>query len=185
MATEKELSDFLKKNETSAYRRSLYAVQNEESALDIVQDSMLKLVENYSNKPVEELLFLFQRIISNNIMDWFRKQKSQGSVIKYINEFDIDDDESNFIDSIETQSATETPFDIENRKDILSAIDEAMKTLPLRQKEAFMLRYVEDFSVTETAEIMGCSEGSVKTHCSRSVAALSSLLSSKGISLKD
>lgn len=186
MATEKELNIFLEKNEKNAYRRAFYSVQNEEAALDIVQDSMLKLIENYSNRNESELLFLFQRIISNSIIDWFRKQKSQSNLIKYINEFDLEDeDQNNFIESLDAVTSSDLPFEMKNQKDILSAIDEAMITLPLRQKEAFILRYVEDMSVSETADIMGCSEGSVKTHCSRAVASLSEQLTKKGIGLKE
>lgn len=186
MATEKELSTFLEKNEKNAYRRALYSVQNEEAALDIVQDSMLKLIENYSNRNEQELLLLFQRIISNTIIDWFRKQKSQNNVIKYVNEFDVDEeDQNNFMDSVDAVISSDLPFEMKNQKEVLGAIDDSMMALPLRQKEAFILRYVEDMSVSETAEIMGCSEGSVKTHCSRAVASLSDQLTRKGITLKD
>jgi DNA-directed RNA polymerase specialized sigma24 family protein len=47
LATEQELSDFLKSVEKRAFKRSIYHVRNEESALDIVQDSMMKLAEHY------------------------------------------------------------------------------------------------------------------------------------------
>jgi RNA polymerase sigma-70 factor (ECF subfamily) len=184
VATEKEISSFLEQQQKNAFRRAMYAVQNQESALDIVQDTMLKLVENYSEKPNEELLFLFQRILTNNITDWFRKQKTHGSVVKSISDFNIDEDnEEGFIESLESYSTGETPFDFKNREQLLTLIDQAMHTLPERQREAFMLRYVEEMSVTETAEIMNCSEGSVKTHCSRAVASLSKNLISQGITI--
>lgn len=186
MATEKELSDFLMKNENNAFRRALYAIKNEESALDIVQDSMLKLVENYSSKPVNELLFLFQRIITNNIIDWFRIQNTHGNIIKSINDFNIDEDsEDNFLESLESLSPSETPFDIKNRHEVLSIIEEAIQTLPYRQRDAFVLRHIQDLSIQETALIMNCSDGSIKTHCSRAVATLSRYLISKGVHLHD
>lgn len=186
MATEKELSNFLKQSEKQAFKRAIYAVQNQESALDIVQDSMMKLIENYSEKPQDELLFLFQRILTNNITDWFRKQKSHGNVVKSISDFNLNEEnEETFLESLESATNGETPFELKHRDQVLNLIDDAMQILPERQREAFMLRYVEELSVTETAEIMQCSEGSVKTHCSRAVAVLSKYLTSKGVSLHD
>jgi len=69
-----------------------------------------------------------------------------------------------------------------SRAQILRAIDEEVAQLPARQREAFLLRYWEEFDVAETAIVMGCSEGSVKTHCSRAVHSLAKSLKAKGIS---
>ena len=62
-------------------------------------------------------------------------------------------------------------------------IEEEIAQLPARQREAFLLRYWEELDVAETASAMGCSEGSVKTHCSRAVRALATALSAKGVKL--
>jgi RNA polymerase sigma-70 factor (ECF subfamily) len=66
---------------------------------------------------------------------------------------------------------------------VLQAIDAEVQKLPGRQREAFLLRYWQDMDVAETAAIMGCSEGSVKTHCSRATHALAHALKAKGIRL--
>ncbi|MEG0045893.1 MAG: RNA polymerase sigma factor, partial [Comamonas sp.] len=76
MATEQELSAFLKGVEKRAFKRSYFHVRDEEAALDIVQDSMLKLSQHYGDKPINELPMLFQRILSNSTLDWFRRQKT-------------------------------------------------------------------------------------------------------------
>jgi RNA polymerase sigma-70 factor (ECF subfamily) len=65
----------------------------------------------------------------------------------------------------------------------LRVIETALKKLPARQREAFVLRYWEEMSVAETAESMGCSEGSVKTHCSRALHAMASLLEQEGLGI--
>ena len=75
MATDKELSDFLEGVERRAFKQAAYAVRNEESALDIVQDAMIKLAEKYGDKPPEEIPLLFQRILQNTILDFFRREK--------------------------------------------------------------------------------------------------------------
>ena len=91
MATEQELSDFLKSVEKRAFKRSIYHVRDEDAALDIVQDSMMKLAEHYGDKPVGELPMLFQRILSNTTLDWFRRQKTRKAVFSNMSDFESGD----------------------------------------------------------------------------------------------
>jgi RNA polymerase sigma-70 factor (ECF subfamily) len=65
----------------------------------------------------------------------------------------------------------------------MALIDAEVSQLPTRQREAFLLRYWEELDVAETAQVMGCSEGSVKTHCSRAVHALAKAMRKRGITL--
>ncbi len=101
MATDLELSDFLKSVEKRAFKRSVYHVRNEESALDIVQDSMMKLAEHYGDKPPAELPMLFQRILSNCTLDWFRRQKTRGALFSNMSDFESAGDDGDF-DLLET-----------------------------------------------------------------------------------
>jgi RNA polymerase sigma-70 factor (ECF subfamily) len=78
---------------------------------------------------------------------------------------------------------TESAEDSTSRAQILQEIELEIQELPARQREAFLMRYWEEMDVAETAAAMGCSEGSVKTHCSRAVQALSKALKAKGIKL--
>jgi RNA polymerase sigma-70 factor, ECF subfamily len=188
LATELELSDFLKSVEKRAFKRSVYHVRNEESALDIVQDSMMKLAEHYGHKPVEELPMLFQRILSNTTLDWFRRQKTYGALFSSMSDFESSSDDGDF-DLLETLDATSNSEQNEStekqteRAQTLREIEVEIQQLPARQREAFLMRYWEEMDVAETATAMGCSQGSVKTHCSRAVHALSQALKAKGIRL--
>jgi RNA polymerase sigma-70 factor (ECF subfamily) len=188
LATEQELSDFLKSVEKRAFKRCVYHVRDEEAALDIVQDAMLKLSEHYGDKPPNELPMLFQRILSNCTLDWFRRQKTRKALFSNMNDFESADTEGDF-DLLETFTAQdgsqqqESAEDSTRRAQILREIEVEIQQLPARQREAFLMRYWEDMDVAETAAAMGCSEGSVKTHCSRAVAALSKALKAKGIEL--
>lgn len=188
MATEQELSDFLKSVEKRAFKRSVYHVRNEESAFDIVQDSMMKLAEHYGHKPAAELPMLFQRILSNCTLDWFRRQKTKNALFSNMSDFESADAEGDFdlLEVLSTQSNLEAnigPEDITQQAQTLLQIESAIQELPTRQREAFMMRYWEELDVAETAAAMSCSEGSVKTHCSRAVHALSKILRGKGITL--
>lgn len=186
MATDKELSDFLKSVEKRAFKRTAYAVRNDDAALDIVQESMMKLAEHYADRPSAEWPMLFQRILSNGTMDWFRREKVRGAVMQNLSEFEGDDEDGEFdlletLHVLEDTLGTEGADDAVNRAQVLQAIEEEVAALPGRQREAFLLRYLEEFDVAETAAVMGCSEGSVKTHCSRAVHALAKALRARGI----
>src|SRR5216684_7069868 len=74
LASHQEISAFLAEVERRAYKQALFAVRDEDSALDIVQDAMLKLAEKYAAKPLAQLPLLFQRILQNNIRDYYRRQ---------------------------------------------------------------------------------------------------------------
>ena len=86
------------------------------------------------------------------------------------------------LQSVEGALGAESAADSVSREQILLLIEAQIAELPARQREAFLMRYWEEFDVAETAEVMGCSEGSVKTHCSRAVHALAKALRAKGIS---
>jgi len=186
LATDKELSDFLKSVEKRAFKRTVYAVRDDEAALDIVQDSMIRLAEKYAERPAAEWPMLFQRIMTNATMDWFRRQKVRNAVLQNLSDFEGGDDDDDFdllesLQSVEGALGSESAADAVSREQILLVIESEIAELPARQREAFLLRYWEEFDVAETAEIMGCSEGSVKTHCSRAVHALAKALRAKGI----
>jgi RNA polymerase sigma-70 factor (ECF subfamily) len=165
----------------------MFAVHEEEAALDIVQDAMMKLAEKYGDRPEEEFPMLFQRILQNTIRDFYRRSKVRSMWTTLLSAFSSDDDDDH--DPLETLAADEddsgprTPESALLQTQTLSAIEDEIKKLPTRQREAFLMRYWEDMDVAETAAAMGCSEGSVKTHCSRATHALAAALSAKGIKL--
>ena len=165
----------------------MFAVRDEDAALDIVQDSMLKLTEKYSDKPPAELPMLFQRILQNTTHDFFRRQKVRSTWTVLLSAFGDKGDRDEDYDPLETlaaksdSNATVDPAVQVEQAQIVAIIEQALARLPARQREAFLLRYWEELDVAETAAAMGCSEGSVKTHCSRAVQALSEMLKVKGL----
>ena len=186
MATDKELSDFLRSVEKRAFKRTAYTVRDDEAALDIVQDSMIRLAEKYFDRPATELPLMFTRILSNATMDWFRRQKVRTSLVQNMSQFEPPGEDGDFdllelLGSTDDSPASESAADHVSRQQTLAAIEAEVANLPPRQREAFLLRYWEEFDVAETASVMGCSEGSVKTHCFRAVQALAMALRAKGI----
>ena len=188
MATDKELNDFLRTVDRRAFKRTVYLVRDDDAALDIVQDAMIKLAENYADRPPAELAPLFQRILSNATMDYFRRQKVRNAVMMNMSDFEgaSADEDFDLLEILESQDGALgglSAADEVSRAQILQRIEAAVEDLPARQREAFLLRYWEELDVAETAAVMGCSEGSVKTHCSRATHALAKALKAKGITL--
>lgn len=187
MATHKELSDFLAQAERRAYRQTAYTIRDDHAALDIVQDAMMRLAEKYGGQPATEFPMLFQRILQNAIRDYFRRQKVRNLWTTLLSAFGGGNDGEEEHDPLEILEGDPDPANDPaaqlEQSQTLAVIENALQKLPARQREAFLLRYWHDMNVAETAEVMGCSEGSVKTHCSRAVHALSSQLRSEGIEL--
>jgi len=188
LATRKELSDFLASVERRAFKQSVFSVHDEEAALDIVQDAMMKLAEKYATRPPGELPLLFQRILQNAIRDHFRRGKVRSTWTTLLSNLGMggEDDDADPLETLEveeTSNVPASPADRLEQSEVMAAIEAAVQALPERQRQAFMLRYWEELDVSETAKAMGCSEGSVKTHCSRATHALAKVLKAKGITL--
>jgi len=182
----KELDGFLASVEQRAFKTALYAARDEDAALDIVQDSMMKLAHAYSQSPASEWPLLFQRILQNAIRDYFRRTRVRNLWLSLVGnlrstsdgESEDDRSDSELLDAIAASAgqAAESPETLLGRRQLLVQLESALTTLPARQREAFLLRYWEGLDVQETAQVMGCSEGSVKTHCSRAAHSLAKML---------
>jgi RNA polymerase sigma-70 factor (ECF subfamily) len=167
----------------------MFAVRDEDAALDVVQEAMLKLTERYAGNPAGELPMLFQRILQNAIHDHFRRQKVRSTWTTLLSAIGQKDERDEDFDPLETLPAKSgashaaDPAEQLEQGQIIGLLEAALSRLPARQREAFLLRYWEELDVAETAAAMGCSEGSVKTHCSRAVHALADMLKAKGLKL--
>ncbi len=187
MASSQELSDFLRNVERRAFKQTVYAVRDEHASLDIVQDSMLKLAEKYPDKPANEYPMLFQRILQNTMRDYWRRQKVRNVWTTLLSSFGggkEGDENRDPLDTIDVGDESENPMLKLERSQTLAIIEKAVQKLPTRQREAFVLRYWEGMGVAETAETMGCSQGSVKTHCSRGLKSMVAYLEKQGLGRK-
>ena len=183
------MSAFLAGVERRAFKQAVFAVRDEEAALDIVQDAMMRLSERYGDRMPEELPPLFQRILQNAIRDWFRRQKVRSLWTSLLSSLVPGRGEEDDQDPLETLQAAgdanreESPPVRLERVQVIEIIEQEISRLPARQREAFIMRYWEELDVAETARAMGCSEGSVKTHCSRATHALAVALRARGVTL--
>jgi len=162
-------------------------LRDEDAALDVLQEAMLKLADKYSHKPVEEFPMLFQRILQNAVRDHMRRSKVRNFWVSLLSGFSNADGEE--IDPLETIASDDEGMLPDNpqarmeQSQLLAVIEKEVERLPARQREAFLMRYWEELDIAETAAAMGCSEGSVKTHCSRATSTLAEALKARGIKL--
>jgi RNA polymerase sigma-70 factor, ECF subfamily len=188
LASRSELSAFLEGVERRAFKQAMFAVRDQEAALDIVQDAMLRLAEKYGHLPAAELPALFHRIVQNAIRDWFRRQKVRSVWTTQLSSLGPgDDDDQDPLETLRPEAGsqeTESPAALLEQGQVLEILREELLRLPERQREAFILRYWDELDVADTARRMRCSEGSVKTHCSRAAHALRNALKARGITLE-
>jgi RNA polymerase sigma-70 factor, ECF subfamily len=168
------LEQFLESVEARAYRAALMTTRKSADALDIVQDAMMQLVQSYRHKEAHEWPLLFQRILQNKMMDWYRSSTKQKRWFASVPAA-FEDDEDDFFDSL-VDHQNENPLQMMERVQQVSQILKALEMLPFRQRQAFLLRAWEGLDVAETATVMECSEGSVKTHYFRALQAMREFL---------
>jgi len=160
--------------ERRAYRLAMIATSSREDALDIVQDAMLRLVRGYGDRAADEWGALFHRILQSVIRDWYRRSRVRNRWRQFFGGQAEDPADGPGEDPLETRFASADPGPAVGlaQTQTLAELDRVLHRLPLRQQQAFLLRQWEGLSVRQTAEAMGCSEGSVKTHLSRAVKVL-------------
>ena len=156
-------------------------MREQEAALDIVQDAMLRLAEKYGHRPAAELPLLFHRIVQNAIRDYFRRHRVRSLWTTLLSSLSPGEGEADPLENLPNPG--EQPGDALEKSQVLDIIRQEINRLPVRQREAFVMRYLDELNVAETAREMRCSEGSVKTHCSRAARALAAALRGRGITL--
>ena len=168
----RELEKFLAEIERRAFRMAQISLRDQDDALDAVQDAMLKLTRNYASRPSAEWRPLFYRILENGIRDIQRRRTVRKRVMTWL-PGPKEDPESEAQDPLENVAdAAPTIPEKLIQAQAMQQLEESLRALPARQREAFTLRNFEGMDVAETASAMACSEGSVKTHYSRAVHAL-------------
>jgi RNA polymerase sigma-70 factor (ECF subfamily) len=168
----KELEKFLAETERRAFRIAQVALRDQDDALDVVQEAMLKLTRSYASRPSAEWRPLFYRILENGIRDLQRRRTVRKRVMTWLPgpKEDPDHEAQDPLENV-ADAAPAIP-DTLMQAQAMQQLEESLRALPPRQREAFVLRNFEGMNVAETASAMACSEGSVKTHYSRAVHAL-------------
>jgi len=162
------LDRFFRETERRAFKIALISLKNTEEALDAVQDAMCNFVRSYSGKPQSDWPKLFYTVLDSRLTDWHRRHSVRR---RFFGLLPGADDGADMLDAFEDNQCFD-PSVMQSSAQAGAAIEAALQTLPERQRQAFVLRLWEGFDVAQTAQIMRCSEGSVKTHLSRALSAM-------------
>lgn len=163
----REFEQFLASVERQAFRMAQVSLRDADDALDVVQDAMLKLARHYAGRPSAEWRPLFFRIVQNGIRDFQRRTLVRRRLLAWWPGTGHDGEDPNPVEQVPDQAPQ--PGEQLVQQQAMRALEAALRDLPARQREAFMLRNFEGMDVAQTAAAMGCTQGSVKTHYSRAV----------------
>jgi len=169
------LNRFLADVERRAFKMAQFASRNTDEALDLVQEAMFEFVRRYSDRPAEKWRALFYHILQSRIIDWHRRNFVRRRVLAWLGRGKEEEDQGDSLESL-ADPASLTPYDQVARQEEMVALEKAIRALPLRQQQAFLLRAWEGMDVNQAAFAMGCSKGSIKTHYFRAVHALRGVL---------
>ena len=166
------LNDFLASVERRAYLMARFALKHHDDALDVVQDTMLIMVRKYADKSSAEWRLLFFRVLQNRIRDLYRYQKVRRKVTGWLpGQYSGDSENADPFQAVADRESN-NPLHELTRNRGMQRLAQAVNALPMRQQQAFMLRCWEGLSTAEAADVMKCSEGSVKTHYFRALKVL-------------
>jgi RNA polymerase sigma-70 factor (ECF subfamily) len=166
------LEKFLASVERKAFKIAQLALRNDDDALDAVQDAMMKLVQSYAARPADEWKPLFYRILDNGVRDMQRRRTVRGRVMAWLPAKRDEDEDDEFDPIAAAPSHDPAPVRQLELDEAIGVLEQAVRELPARQQQAFLLRNLEALDVAQTAAAMGCSEGSVKTHYFRALETL-------------
>jgi RNA polymerase sigma-70 factor (ECF subfamily) len=170
------LDRFLAGVERSALRIAQLATGDREEALDIVQDAMLRFVRRYRGYPAADWPPLFHRVLDNGIRDWHRRQRVRGRWLVRRPAGPAGDAGTEDAIARLPDPHTPDPGRVLAGERSLAALEAALRALPHRQRQVFLLRVWQGLSVAETARALMLADGSVKTHLFRALATLRATL---------
>ena len=168
------LEAFLDGISARAFRFAELGLRHRDDALDAVQDAMLRML-GYRDKPAGEWTPLFWSILRSRIVDMQRRRTFRLRWLRP-NSASNDEDPIDWSEQAPSHDPEADPSRSHDSREAYARIATALSTLPARQREAFTLRVIEELDVATTARVMGCSEGSVKTHLFRAREALQAQL---------
>jgi RNA polymerase sigma-70 factor (sigma-E family) len=158
-----EFTEFVHASWASLHRTAYLLLGDRAEAEDLVQTTLAKTYASWSKvRDVDAAPAYARTVLVNTAASWFRKKS-------WRNERPT----ASLPDSVHETDPTDRPVLID-----------ALAQLPPRQRAVIVLRYYDDLSVGQTAEALGCSDGTVKSQTSDALTRLRGLLGDAVIPLE-
>lgn len=144
--------ELLERNQSKIFNYIMFVVKDEDTANDILQDTFVKVITKlHEGKYVVQGKFAFwiTRIAHNIIIDWYRQQN---------NEHIVEVNEDNDLSNLKAASVVDKGREHEMMKaQVLKDVKRLMDNLPTPQREVVYMRFYQELSFKEIAEITGVS----------------------------
>lgn len=159
-----EFHEFVRTRGTPLHHSAYLLCGDWHLADDVVQDTLIKAYQHWKRvRQTDNPEAYVRRILINEVRGRWRRPERSVPVAQFAHE----------------PSVADLSDDVTRRH----GLQQALLTLPLRQRMTVVLRYLEGLSERETAAALGCSEGTVKSQSSRALNTLKSFLTRTGSSL--
>jgi len=148
---------------------------NLEDANDVTQEALIKAyrgIKNFNGK--SSFSTWLYTIVNNACIDFMRKNRKTN--LTYLDR-EYETEESNY--KIQVYSNGETPEELFEKKEVQRIVREAINRLSYEHRRIIVLRDIQQFTYQEIAEILNCSEGTVKSRISRARKNLKILIQEK------
>lgn len=162
---ERELfHELVRPYEKSVYFAGYSILQNEHDAEDVAQETVLKALKNLHRFRAESK---FSTWLVSIALNEARGRLRHARLIEFDSVDALPDEDSGEFTPAVISDWREVPLEALERKELREMLQRAIKDLPERYREVFVLRDVQDFSIAETAAALGVNEGVVKTRLLR------------------
>lgn len=145
--------ELLARTQNGIFSYIIFIVHNEEVANDIFQETFLKAITKLQERKYVmsgKFNAWMIRIAHNIIMDWYRRQRTKNVIDTSVEDMTIA--QMSDVELMETSKE-----DIMSNKQVLSDVRNLMNYLPESQREVVQMRFYQDYSFKEIAELTGVS----------------------------
>jgi RNA polymerase sigma-70 factor (sigma-E family) len=154
MAVDDDFASFARERQQQLYRTAYLLCGNRERAQDLVQSTLVSLLRSWARvRDAENPGAYAKSALIHTFLAERRKLRREAEIRALVYPHD----------------STAGAHDPASQAELRVLILEALRTLPPKPRAMVILRYWEDLSIEETAAVMGCSTGNVKSQCSRSL----------------
>ena len=153
---ERVFTDIYEITQQDLHVYALMLMKNPDKAQDLMQDTYLKIYESaHTLRDPSRFMPWAKRILYTQAMMEYRKQGKDPIL--------VDEDKEGIFENIEEESMEYIPEEKLDRAELQRIVFDVVKVLPAEQRITMVAYYYDEMSVKEIAEMMGCSEGTVKS----------------------